>query len=389
MYETFYGLKEKPFNILPDPEYLFMSKEHENAYTHMVYAIKEKKGFVVITGEIGSGKTTLINFLLGQIHEEIQIGLINNTFVLPAQFIKMICQEFELEVGEMDKAEMMESFQNFLLQQYAENKRVVLIIDEAQNLSRKTMEEIRMLSNLEAEKQHLIQIIFVGQPELKYKLQQKSLEQFAQRVSVHCHLDVLKMDEVEQYIKHRLKVGGAENLNIFDKEAIEAVSFYSRGIPRIINILCDTALVYGFADELKIINKKVIQEVIKSRAAGGIFHELSVTEEKDNYTALNKDLTGNNCSERIRSMEKRIHNIEDLVVSLDKRLLSLTEKKGERDAVVVELFKMLKESMESRFHTLIEFSDLSKKKLYKQENLNQKYAKTYKFNKLFDKIENK
>ncbi len=400
MYESFYGLKEKPFNILPDPEYLFMSTEHDNAYTHMLYAIKEKKGFVVITGEIGSGKTTLINYLLEQIQEEINVALINNTFLPPNQFVKMICQEFELEVGDMDKAAMMESFQDFLLEQYAQKKRVVLIIDEAQNLSRKTMEEIRMLSNLEAEKHHLIQMVFVGQPELKYKLQQKSLEQFAQRVTVHCHLDVLKTEEVDKYIKHRMKVGGAQDQNIFDKEAIAAISLYSRGIPRIINTLCDTALVYGFADELKIIGKKTIQDVIKSRAEGGIFSEFAKDEKKESYTTIKKNTFESNYSDKMRLMEEKIHNIDNLLVNLDKRLLSLTEKKEDRDVVVVELFKMLKKSIEDRFNTQIKFCDYLKEEQPNEQKLKREQPneqeelelnspkKFYKFTKLFEKVEN-
>ncbi|MCD6185113.1 MAG: AAA family ATPase [Deltaproteobacteria bacterium] len=390
MYESFYGLKEKPFNILPDPEYLFMSTEHDNAYTHMLYAIKEKKGFVVITGEIGSGKTTLINYLLEQIQEEINVGLINNTFLPPTQFVKMICQEFELEVDGMDKAAMMAYFQDFLLQQYTQKKRVVLIIDEAQNLSRKTMEEIRMLSNIEAEKHHLIQMVFVGQPELKYKLQQKSLEQFAQRVTVHCHLDVLKTEEVEKYVKHRMKVGGAQDQNIFDKEAIAAISLHSRGIPRIINTLCDTALVYGFADGLKNIGKKTIQDVIKSRAEGGIFSEISKDEKKEDYATIKKNPFESQYLDRMKLMEEKIHNIDNLLVNLDKRLLSLTDKKEDRDIVVVELFKLLKKSMEDRFDTQMKFCDYLKEEQpddHKELELNSP-KKFYKFTKLFEKEKN-
>ena len=183
MYESFYGLKEKPFNLLPDPEYVFMSRGHENVYTHLEYAITENKGFVVVTGEIGSGKTTLINYLLGKIPQTVHAGIVNNPDVAPSQFIKMICREFEVDVTGMDKAGMLESFSRFLLEAFAGRRRVVLIVDEAQNLPTKTLEEIRLLSNLESEKHHLIQIILVGQPELKAKLQQRGVEQFAQRVS--------------------------------------------------------------------------------------------------------------------------------------------------------------------------------------------------------------
>ena len=184
MYEQFYGLKEKPFQLTPDPDYLFMSQVHENIYAHLEYAIAENKGFVVITGEIGSGKTTLINHLLRNIQQDIQVGLLNQTNVTPVQFIKRICHEFELPVEGMDKAEMLDSFHEFMLTRFAAGKRVVLIIDEAQNLPVQTLEELRMLSNLEDEKQHLIQIILSGQPELRQKLRRKDLEQFTQRVTV-------------------------------------------------------------------------------------------------------------------------------------------------------------------------------------------------------------
>ncbi len=208
MYESFYGFKEKPFDLHPDPDYLYMSRVHENTYVHLEYAIIENKGFVVVTGEIGAGKTTLINYLLNKIGEDIQVGLINNTNIRPAEFLKMICQEFELDPKTDDKAELIDIFSGYLIDQFAAGERVVLIIDEAQNLTNDTMEEIRMLSNIETEKHHLIQIILVGQPELKFKLQQSNLKQLAQRVTVHCHLKGLEKDEVKEYINHRLEIGG-------------------------------------------------------------------------------------------------------------------------------------------------------------------------------------
>ena len=195
MYESFYGLKEKAFNLNPDPEYFYLSREHEDAYRHLEYAISESKGFAVITGEVGAGKTTLINYLLYKLELDINIGLITNTNIPASQFLKAICREFEINVDVREKVDIMEIFQDFLLERYAQNERVLLIIDEAQNISLEAMEEIRMLSNLEAEKSHLIQIILLGQPELKYKLQRNDLKQFAQRVSTHYHINGLSKDE--------------------------------------------------------------------------------------------------------------------------------------------------------------------------------------------------
>ncbi|MCK5204291.1 MAG: AAA family ATPase, partial [Desulfobacterales bacterium] len=261
MYESFYGFKEKPFDLHPDPDYLYMSRVHENTYVHLEYAIIENKGFVVVTGEIGAGKTTLINYLLNKIGEDIHVGLINNTNIRPAEFLKMICQEFELDPKTDDKAELIDIFSGYLIDQFAAGERVVLIIDEAQNLTNDTMEEIRMLSNIETEKHHLIQIILVGQPELKFKLQQSNLKQLAQRVTVHCHLKGLEKDEVKEYINHRLEIGGGNRFDIFHKETIDQIAAYSRGIPRLINILCDSALVYGFADELESISIPILDNV--------------------------------------------------------------------------------------------------------------------------------
>ena len=360
MYESFYGLKEKPFNLLPDPEYLFMSQGHENTYTHLEYAIAENKGFVVITGEIGSGKTTLINFLLERIGEDIDIGLINNTYVRPTQLIKMICKEYELEVEGMDKTEMIELFRGFLMRQFAERKRVVLIIDEAQNLSAETMEEIRMLSNLEAEKHHLLQMILVGQPELKHKLQRKELCQLAQRVTVSCHLDGLNKEEVNKYIRHRLKVAGAGGVDIFDTGAIAAIAGYSHGIPRIINILCDTALVYGYADELKAIDKKAIEHVIRAREAGGIFSGIPQDEKGETPSAPMEDVISGSLENRLGDMERRIRLMEDVVGGMGQRVDNLVQKRNERDTIVLELFKMLKKSMESRFNALRQVDRLRK-----------------------------
>ncbi len=362
MYEKFYGLKEKPFNILPDPDYLFMSQGHENAYTHLEYAIMENKGFVIVTGEIGSGKTTLINYLISKIQQNVQIGLINQTYVTPTQFVKMVCQDFELQVEGLDKAEMVDHLHEFLLTQFSNKERVILIVDEAQNLTPKTMEELRMLSNLEAEKHHLIQMILVGQPELKYKLQRKDLVQFVQRVTVNCHLNGLSEKEVEQYIHYRLTVGGAKKDNLFDKSAINTIYKYSSGIPRIINVLCDAALVYGYADNLKIIDESVVKNVVQEREDGGLFTDVregDVSHVLSDQSELPdaKILTHNQSD-----MDRRLRLIENRIDGFDQRLQWLTKKREERDTVVIELFKMLKDSMEKRIQTLLNIQKMNPRK---------------------------
>jgi len=353
MYESFYGLKEKPFNILPDPDYLYMSKGHENAFTHLEYAIMENKGFVIVTGEIGSGKTTLINYLIGKIQQNVQIGLVNQTYATPTQFIKMVCQDFELNVDGMDKAEMVNLFHEFLLNQFALKERVILIIDESQNLSPKALEELRMLSNLEAEKHHLIQMILVGQPELKYKIQRPDLLQFAQRVTVNCHLNGLNRDEVADYIQYRLNVAGAANVDFFSEEAVDRIYRYSRGIPRLINVICDAALVYGFADELKTIDKPTIEIVARERRNSGLFADMP--RQGDEPEKVPDAAMPESTLERedLNDLERRMRLLENRLDNLDQRLTFILKNKEARDTVVIELFKMLKDSMEKRVQTLV------------------------------------
>jgi general secretion pathway protein A len=352
MYESFYGFKEKPFDLHPDPDYLYMSKVHEDTYVHLEYAIVENKGFVVVTGEIGSGKTTLINYLLNKIGADIQVGLVNNTNILPAEFLKMVCQEFELNPKTNDKAELIDIFSGYLIEQFAVGERVVLIVDEAQNLTNDTMEEIRMLSNIETEKHHLIQIILVGQPELKFKLQQRNLKQFAQRVTVHCHLKGLEKDEVNEYISHRLEVGGGDRYDIFDKETIDLIAVYSRGIPRLINILCDSALVYGFADELETISTPILDNVYKELKTLGTFTDYDAKPSASPPSPVPSPAVAAVADNRIALLEGKLKLLDEKIVALDVRLDHLSENRTERDDIVIELFKMLKDNLDSRMQLL-------------------------------------
>jgi general secretion pathway protein A len=354
MYEAFYGLKEKAFNLNPDPEYFYMSREHENAYVHLEYAIRESKGFAVITGEVGSGKTTLINYLLYKLKLDINIGLITNTNIPASQFLKAICREFEIDVDVREKVDIMEIFQDFLLERYAQNERVLLIIDEAQNISPEAMEEIRMLSNLEAEKTHLIQIILIGQPELKYKLQRNDLKQFAQRVSSHYHINGLNKVEVENYIRFRLKIGEAKNPDIFKKDAIELIYEHSLGIPRIINVICDTALVYGYADGQKIIDKNIIENVIKERDESGIFSGLEIgsPSPQSEKTFSAEENVYDISNTHLRMMDNRISTLEAMIGGLQEQVQALKNLKNQRDDTIIELFKMIEQNMKSRMKLL-------------------------------------
>lgn len=349
MYESFYGFKEKPFDLHPDPDYLYMSRVHENTYVHLEYAILENKGFVVVTGEIGSGKTTLLNYLLNKIGAGIQVGLVNNTNILPAEFLKMVCKEFELDPRTSDKAELIDIFSGYLIDRFAAGQRVVLIIDEAQNLTNDTMEEIRMLSNIETEKHHLIQIILVGQPELRFKLQQSNLKQFAQRVTVHCHLKGLEKDEVAEYIRHRLEVGGGERFDIFDAQTIEKIADYSRGIPRLINILCDSALVYGFADELETISTPILNDVYEELKALGTFTDYDAKPSANPPAPKTSSAVFPAFEDpRIQLLEGKVQLLGDKINDVKGKLEILIDRRIERDDIVIELLKLLRDNLDSR-----------------------------------------
>jgi general secretion pathway protein A len=381
MYESFYKFKEKPFDLHPDPDYLYMSHVHEDTYAHMEYAILENKGFVIITGEIGSGKTTLINYLLSNLGKEIEVGLINNTNILPDEFLKLICKEFELEAKTTDKAELLDIFSGFLIDQFSIGNRVILIIDEAQNLSTDTIEEIRMLSNIETEKHNLIQIVLVGQPELKFKLKKGLLNQLSQRVTVHCHLTGLERGEVEQYIKHRLTVGGSSRFDIFQMKTIDRISQYSRGIPRLINVLCDSALVYGFADGLHTIDTNVIENVYTELKSLGTFAGYDRNSYKSPAYKKKEANRSSDSDMRWTLLKEKTDLLNEEVSYLKERIDFALEKHNERDKIVIELFKLLRDNLIRREKMINTFyRKTSKNKLSNPSETNTRLS--------FDKVSN-
>ena len=270
MYEAFYGLKEKPFSIQPDPDFLFMSKRHSLAYAMLEYSIRNKAGFAVISGEIGCGKTTLVRHLLNNLGNEVSIGLVYNTHQEIANLLEWIMLAFGQPYDGLSQVALYDAFQRYLIAQYGGGKRVLLIVDEAQNLSTAALESLRMLSNINADKDQLLQMILVGQPQLKDMLRRPDLQQFAQRVSAHFFIPPLEATEVERYIQHRVGVAGRQE-RLFTPAACERIAGASRGIPRTINILCDTSLVYGFSAEAAEIDVSVVEEVIRDQAEFGVF----------------------------------------------------------------------------------------------------------------------
>ncbi len=269
MYEAFYGLTEKPFSIQPDPEFLFFGKRHSMAYAMLEYGIQNKAGFSVICGDIGCGKTTLIRHLLNNIGDELTVGIVYNTHKDIDDLLGWIMLSFGQPYDGMSRIALYDAFQRFLIDCYAEGRRVVLIVDEAQNLNADALESLRMLSNINADKDQLLQVILVGQPQLRDLLRRPDLQQFYQRVAVDFFIPPLDASEVESYIHHRIKIAGRDR-QIFTPDAVARIAEVTKGVPRSINILCDTALVYGFSNGSHKINAELVGEVIKDRAEFGI-----------------------------------------------------------------------------------------------------------------------
>jgi putative secretion ATPase (PEP-CTERM system associated) len=262
MYEAFFKLRSKPFDLLPDPRFIFLSASHKKALTYLDYGIRERSGFILLTGEVGSGKTTLIRDLLDKRYEHVILSKIFNTRVSSEQLLAMINDDFGLAVQGKDKITLIRELNSFLIEQYAAGNYPILIIDEAQNLSSELLEEVRMLSNLEAADAKLLQIILVGQPELRTILAVPELRQLRQRININCHLKALSREELEQYITHRLNVAGNAAAVNFEQEALDAVFRYSRGIPRLINIICDFLLFLAFAEETTTLTFEMVNDVI-------------------------------------------------------------------------------------------------------------------------------
>jgi general secretion pathway protein A len=265
MYTKFFGLKKRPFILSPDPEFLYLSRVHDLAFTHLEYGLLHHAGFVALTGEVGTGKTTLLKYLFDKVKTSLEIAMIFNTLLDAPALLEMLVREFDLiyPAGGSKAAVVDTLFQHFM-KQYSKGNRCVVVVDEAQNLPLEAFEELRMLSNLEVGSDILLQIILVGQPQLRERLSHPSLAQLTQRISVHYHLSALSRDEVGNYVAHRLNVAGYERSEpLFADAAVARLAELSKGIPRIINSICDASLTYAFADELTQVSREIIDRVIE------------------------------------------------------------------------------------------------------------------------------
>ena len=334
MYKSYFNLTSKPFDLLPNPYFLFLSKSHKRALTYLDYAIQDRAGFILLTGEIGSGKTTLIRSLINKHHESLVLARVFNTRVSSEQLISMINDDFEIAAHSGDKTAMLRNLNEFLIEQYAKGNKPVLIIDEAQNLTPEILEDVRMLSNLETDNAKLLQIILVGQPELRQTLALPGLMQLRQRICFYCHIQPLKQEEVEEYILHRLEIAGNREAVLFSPMAIDTIWRYSKGIPRLINIICDFLMLSAFAEETKQIDEEMVRDIIgdldfENQYSSDGKPDRPIDERTDSMNTGTDSSTAiapmlREISERLDRIEKESMELKKIVnMELDDKLTSL------------------------------------------------------------------
>ncbi len=304
MYESYFGLTAKPFELVPNPRFLFNSRSHKKAISYLRYGLQERAGFILLTGEVGSGKTTIVRDLINNLDADMVLAMVYNTRATARQMLAMINEDFGLEVGgkDKDKVALLRDLNDHLVALHAQRKRPVIIIDEAQNLSPAVLEEIRLLSNLEAENCKLVQIILVGQPELQKVITRPELRQLRQRISVHCHLEPLSREETEAYVYHRLAMAGNRNALRWQEGVFDTLYGYSAGIPRLINVFCDFVLLAAFVEEIRDISLEMLEEVI-----GDVSWDRQVEATRLHQTLAGGDgAAGEGMADRLYRFEQRL-----------------------------------------------------------------------------------
>jgi len=352
MYEKFFGFSEKPFQLVPNPNFLYLSTKHQNALTYLEYGLSEGSGFILLTGDIGAGKTTLVRYLLNKVEKDIEVGVLFNTNVDSDELLALVMQEFGLTSSLASKSAYLDIIFHHLIERYAHGKRVLLIIDEAQSLSVSALEEVRMLSNLQTDDQLLLQVMLVGQPELKRKLNAKALTQLSQRIGVHYHLGTLSREETREYIAFRLqKVGGA--LDIFDEEAMDLVFQASQGIPRVVNLLCDTALVYAYGESARRIGADVVSQVIRDKEGFGLIRQGQVEEPAPSTEAMAlRDVAFVDQDPRIAALEAKVNWLQ---VQIEGQLTQANERGAQStERLIAELSGLVTKEREKSEKLLLE-----------------------------------
>lgn len=334
MYESFFNFRTKPFELVPNPDFIYLSKAHRRAITYLDYGIKEKAGFILLTGEVGSGKTTVLRDLLKKLDGRVTVSKVFNTKVTSEQLIAMINDDFGLAVKGKDKVQLLKELYDFLIGQYARGYHSVLIIDEAQNLSTELLEEVRMLSNLETDNAKLLQIILAGQPELRRVLSLPELQQFRQRINISCHIYPLTRAEAEEYILHRLEVAGNREAVAFSEPTLDNIYQYSRGIPRLLNIICDFLLLSAFVEETRELSAEMVS---------GVIGDLELENKYWEFESAVKAVAGESCPRAFGEEEQKYYGeIKSLLSALNLRIDAL-EKDGGRTnpAVSTDMGKRL------------------------------------------------
>jgi len=343
MYEHFFGLTERPFSLLPDPDFLYLSPQHKLARAYLEYGLTQKIGFVVLTGEIGTGKTTLIKSILKAKGGKQRLGVLYQTSFDAGDLLELLLREFEIQGHFNTRAARLSAFNQFLLQAFSRGEHVVLIVDEAHNLGAAALEEVRLLSNIQTDKEPLLQVILVGQPNLRDRLRQPSLRQLAQRVGVHFHLQPLDEEESKEYIQYRLARAGGSG--IFTPSALDKLFQVTQGVPRRINAWCDLALVAGFAEGRQEIDQEFLETVVAAqgeslegpdRAEGGLDEELPPqsssnllrSEPAGSQASFGElieggsgELADNNLRKEILELSERMARLEGLVLDLVSQLV--------------------------------------------------------------------
>jgi len=262
MYLTFYGLAEKPFNATPDPKFLFLTPAHREALAQLIYGVQENKGFIVLTGEVGTGKTTLLHTLLRRLDGNTAVAFITNSTLPFDDIVAYVLEDFGIAKAGSSRAERLMALNHFLIERRRAGQNAVLILDEAQNLTPETLEQVRLLSNFETPTDKLLQIVMVGQPELQAKLQLPELRQLKQRIGLRCSIRPLTDGEVQDYIRNRLRIAGCPDLRLFTPPAVARIGEYAGGVPRLVNILCDHCLLVGYVEQTRTIERAIVDEAI-------------------------------------------------------------------------------------------------------------------------------
>lgn len=339
MYTKFFGLKKRPFVLSPDPAFLFRSRGHDLALTHLEYGLIHNVGFIALTGEVGAGKTTLLKYLFEKISSSIDTALILNTHLEPLALLETLVKEFEIQVESNHKSDLVDALFQHFLKAYSDGGRCVVVVDEAQNLPLDSFEELRMLSNLEAGSEFLVQIVLVGQPQLKVRLMDPALAQLTQRISVHYHLSPLSQDEVGNYIEHRLLVSGYDRPEpIFTQDAVCCVASFSQGIPRVISSICDAAMTYAFADDVPSISEGIIERVILDNEL------LFLSSKQDDGDAESIAALSDRLSVVPTADESQVAGLYGELRSLEARIKVL--ESAEQDKAIMVLRELLTEEKE-------------------------------------------